>query len=57
MLENRIADYREVLPQLQRIRSMGIDIDKVFTFGVAVGREIFVGLDCGISLDRGYRGL
>ena len=37
--ENRIADYREVLPQLQRIRSMGIDIDKVFTFGVAVDEK------------------
>ena len=39
MLENRIADYREVLPQLQRIRSMGIDIDKVFIFGVAVDEK------------------
>ena len=36
MLENRMSEYREVLPHLQRIRAMGIGIDKLSIFGIAV---------------------
>jgi hypothetical protein len=36
MFENRMSEYRQVLPLLQRIRSMGIDIDKLQVFSVAV---------------------
>ena len=36
ILENRMLEDRQVLPLLQRIRSMGIDIDKLQVFSVAV---------------------
>ena len=36
MFENRMSEYRQVLPLLQRIRSMGIGIDKLSTFSIAV---------------------
>jgi hypothetical protein len=39
MLENRIADYREVLPLLERIRVTGIDIDKLIPFNIAVNEK------------------
>jgi hypothetical protein len=36
MLEKRMSGDRQVLPLLQRIRSMGIGIDKLQVFSVAV---------------------
>ena len=36
ILENRMSEDRQVLPLLQRIRSMGIGIDKLQVFSVAV---------------------
>jgi hypothetical protein len=36
ILEKRISEDRQVLPLLQRIRSMGISIDKLSTFSIAV---------------------
>jgi hypothetical protein len=39
MLENRIADYKEVLPVLQQIRSWGIGIDKLLPFSLAVNEK------------------
>ena len=36
ILENQMSEDRQVLPLLQRIRSMGIDIDKLQVFSVAV---------------------
>jgi len=39
VLEIRIADYREVIPQLQRIRLMGIGIDKLLPFSIAVNEK------------------
>jgi hypothetical protein len=39
MLENRIADYREVLPHLQRIRSLGVGIYKLLPVSIAVNEK------------------
>jgi len=39
LLENRIADYRQVLPFIQRIQSMGIGIDKLLPFSIAVNEK------------------
>jgi hypothetical protein len=39
MLENRVADYRQVLPLLQRIRSMGIGIGKLLPFSLVVNEK------------------
>jgi hypothetical protein len=39
ILENQISEYRQVLPLLQRILSMGIDIDKLLVFSVAVDEK------------------
>ena len=36
ILENRMSEYKQVLPFLQRIRSMGIGIDKLSIFSIAV---------------------
>jgi hypothetical protein len=36
MLENQMSEYRQVLPLLQRIRSMGIGVDESQVFSVAV---------------------
>jgi hypothetical protein len=36
MFENRMSEYRQVLPLLQQIRALGIDIDKLIAFNVAV---------------------
>jgi hypothetical protein len=36
ILENRMSEDRQVLPLLQRIRCMGIGIDKIQVFSVAV---------------------
>jgi len=36
ILENRMSEDRQVLPLLQRIRAMGIDIEKLSTFSIAV---------------------
>ena len=43
IFEERLCGYRQVLPLLQRIRSMCIDIDKLLVFSVAVNEkaEIF----------------
>jgi hypothetical protein len=39
ILENQIAEYRQVLPLLQRIRVMGIGIDKLIPFNIAVNEK------------------
>ena len=39
MLEKRMSEDRQVLPLLQRIRSMGIDIDKLLPFSLAVNEK------------------
>jgi hypothetical protein len=39
VLENQIAEYRQVLPLLQRIRVVGIDIDKLIPFNIAVNEK------------------
>ena len=39
MFENRMSEYRQVLPLLQRIRSMGVGIDKLLTFSIAVNEK------------------
>ena len=31
-----MSEYKQVLPHLQRIRAMGIGIDKLSTFSIAV---------------------
>ncbi len=38
-LENRVSEYRHVLPLLQRIQAMGIDINKLISFNVAVNEK------------------
>ena len=35
-LENQMSEYRQVLPLLQRMRVMGIGIDKLVPFNFAV---------------------
>ena len=39
ILENRMCEYREVLPLLQRIQAMGIDIDKLIPFTFHSGHD------------------
>jgi hypothetical protein len=39
MLEKRMTEDRQVLPLLQRIRSMGIGIDKLLPFSLAVNEK------------------
>jgi hypothetical protein len=39
ILEKRISEARQVLPLLQQIRSMGIGIDKLLVFSVAVSEK------------------
>ena len=39
IFENRISEYKQVLPHLQRIRAMGIGIDKLSTFSIAVNEK------------------
>jgi hypothetical protein len=39
ILEKRMSDARQVLPLLQQIRSMGIGIDKLLVFSVAVNEK------------------
>jgi hypothetical protein len=39
IFEERLCGYRQVLPLLQRILSMGIDIDKLLVFSVAVDEK------------------
>jgi hypothetical protein len=39
IFENRISEYRQVLPLIQRIQAMGIDIDKLIAFNVAVNEK------------------
>ena len=39
ILEKRISEDRQVLPVLQRIRSMGISIDKLLPFSIAVNEK------------------
>ena len=39
ILEKRMSDARQVLPLLQQIRSMGIGIDKILVFSVAVNEK------------------
>ena len=39
MLEKRMSEDRQVLPLLQRIRSMGIGIDKLLPFSLAVNEK------------------
>ena len=36
IFENRMSEYKQVLPLLQRIRAMGIGIDKLSIFSIAV---------------------
>jgi hypothetical protein len=39
MFENRMSEYRQVLPLLQQIRALGIDIDKLIAFNIAVNEK------------------
>ena len=39
MFEKRMSEDRQVIPLLQRIRSMGIGIDKLLVFSVAVDEK------------------
>jgi hypothetical protein len=39
ILENRMSEYRQVLPLIQQIQAMGIDIDKLIPFSVAVDEK------------------
>jgi hypothetical protein len=39
ILENRMSEYRQVLPLLRRIQAMGIDIDRLIPFSVAVNEK------------------
>jgi hypothetical protein len=39
ILENRMSQYKEVLPHLLQIRSWGIGIDKLSTFSIAVNEK------------------
>jgi hypothetical protein len=39
MLENRIGEYRGVVPLLHRIRSIGICTDKLLTFSLIVDEK------------------
>jgi len=39
MLKNRISEYRQVLPLLQQIRSIGIGLDKLLPFIIAVNEK------------------
>ena len=40
ILENRMSEYRQVLPFLLQIRSIGIDIDKLLPFNLAVNEKV-----------------
>ena len=39
IFENRMSEYRQVLPLLQRIRAMEIDIEKLIPFNIAVNEK------------------
>jgi hypothetical protein len=39
ILENRMSEYRQVLPLLLQMRSWGVSIDKLLPFNLAVNEE------------------
>src|SRR5437879_3117937 len=39
MLDNRFANYRQILPLLQQIQCMGIGIDKLLPFSIALNEK------------------
>ena len=58
ILENRMSEYRQELPHLQRIRAMGIGIDKLSIFSIAVNetaQKYNLSISaCRVSRDRGH---